>query len=134
MDSHGRIAFVNSAAEKMFGYEQGELENEPVEILIAETLREGHVKQVANFFREPRTGTMAADRELFGRRKDGSSIALQIGLSSIRSGERRFAARQYCRYQRAQVDRKDRAKSSGAKGAHFWSGAARRFHLEHRAR
>ncbi len=91
VDEEGRIVFTNSSAEKMFGYEQGELENQPVELLIGDVLRERHVKHRAEFFRELRRGLMAADRELFGRRKDGSEIALQIGLSSIRLAERRFA-------------------------------------------
>jgi len=88
-DEDGRIAYANCAAERMFGYEQGELNYQPVEILVPGALREAHLKHKAGFLVQPKARIMAAGRELRGRRKDGSEIALQIGLSSIRLGDRR---------------------------------------------
>jgi PAS domain S-box-containing protein len=91
VDEKGCIIFANAAAEKMFGYERGDLENQPLEILVPSPLREGHTQQTRGFFHDPKTRMMAAHRELYGSKKDGSPIAVQIGLSSIRLGEKRYA-------------------------------------------
>jgi PAS domain S-box-containing protein len=85
VDEDGRIAFANSSAEKMFDYGPCELENQPFEMVLPEVLRDTHVKDTAIFFDKP-----MAKRELHGRRKDGTGIALQVSLSSIRLGQRNF--------------------------------------------
>jgi len=80
VDENGQIAFANTSAEAMFGYEQGELENQQLEQILPNAL---------GAFRDAQPGPVV-DRELYGRRKDGSEIALQIKWNSIRLADERF--------------------------------------------
>src|SRR5687768_11924909 len=64
VDTAGSIVLVNSLAEKMFGYLRDELIGRPIEILVPDRFRVGHVAHRASYFREPRTRPMGEGREL----------------------------------------------------------------------
>lgn len=82
----GTIMFVNSRAEKLFGYEDGELVGRSVETLVPERLREPHREQRAGYHESPRIRAMGAGLELRGLRADGSEFPADISLSIIESG------------------------------------------------
>ena len=81
----GTIALVNLALEQQFGYAHGELIGQPVEVLLPEPLQSSHAALRSDYSSDPRTRPMAAGRELFGRRKDGSRIPVEISLNAIRT-------------------------------------------------
>lgn len=85
VDREGRIVLVNSQAESLFGYARNELLGEPVEMLVPFALRGAHPHHRAAFERSPKSRPMGAGRDLYGLRKDGSAIPLEIGLSPIRT-------------------------------------------------
>jgi PAS domain S-box-containing protein len=87
VNTTGRIVLVNTPAEKMFGYQDGELLGELVEILLPQRFRGIHVGHRANYFMQPRTRTMGAGLELFGVRKDGIEFPVEISLSPIETEE-----------------------------------------------
>jgi PAS domain S-box-containing protein len=82
-DRDGRIVLVNRKCEELFGYAREELIGQPIEQLVPEQLREAHPAHVASFLRAPSTRPMGVGRELFGQRKDGTQVAVEIGLNPI---------------------------------------------------
>jgi PAS domain S-box-containing protein len=85
VDQSGRIVMANPATEKMLGYAENELIGQSVELLVPEDLRSGHVSHRAGYFGNPQTRPMGLGRDLQARKKDGSVIDVEIGLSYIQS-------------------------------------------------
>jgi two-component system, LuxR family, sensor kinase FixL len=83
VNEQGRIELVNTATEMLFGYWREELIGEPVEVLVPERFRESHPFLRANSVSATKAPVMGARRELFGRRKDGSEVPVEIGISRI---------------------------------------------------
>lgn len=86
-DSGGRIAMVNVQAERLFGYRRGELEGQPVEVLVPEASRAVHVPHRVGYVAHPETRPMGAGIQLSGRRRDGSVFPADISLAAIDSDE-----------------------------------------------
>lgn len=80
-----RVALVNRHAEELFGYARAELVGRPLEILIPERLRGHHGELVARYIDAPQARAMGKGRELFGMRKDGVEIPIEIGLNSLKT-------------------------------------------------
>ena len=81
--TNGRIELVNLQTERLFGYDRQELLGQPVEMLVPAALRGAHVGHRSHFFSGPTARAMGAGRDLFGIRKDGSEVPIEIGLSPI---------------------------------------------------
>ncbi len=82
-DRDGRIVLVNREVERMFGYDRAELMGLPVDILVPERFRGHHPAFRAGFQADPHTRAMGAGRDLYGLRKDGTEIPLEIGLNPV---------------------------------------------------
>jgi PAS domain S-box-containing protein len=83
VNQEGQITLVNQQAEKTFGYAREELLGRPIEMLVPERVRSDHRGFRHDYFCDPQARPMGAGRELFGRRKDGSEVPVEIGLSPI---------------------------------------------------
>src|SRR6266702_4614819 len=90
VDTEGRITLVNAQAEAVFGYAREELIGHPIEMLVPERLKSHHAGDRHGYFGDARARPMGAGRELFGRRKDGSEVPVEIGLNPIHTSERLF--------------------------------------------
>jgi PAS domain S-box-containing protein len=86
-NSTGRIVLANSQAERLFGYDAGELRGQAIEVLLPRRLRGSHVGHRTSYFNQPRTRTMGAGLELYGVRKDDVEFPVEISLSPIKTEE-----------------------------------------------
>ena len=89
-DGEGRITELNAQVSSFFGYERAELIGLPVENLIPERFRKGHIGHRNEYHAEPRTRPMGAGFELYGRRKDGTEFPVDIMLSPVRTAGGNF--------------------------------------------
>jgi PAS domain S-box-containing protein len=90
VNEQGRIALVNSQTEKLFGYARAELLDQPIEKLVPDRYASLHPNHRDMFLRDPTTRAMGAGRDLYGRRKNGSEVPIEIGLNPIRTDEGNF--------------------------------------------
>jgi PAS domain S-box-containing protein len=85
VDGGGKIVFVNAAGERLFGYQQGELLGQSVEVLVPERFRDKHPADCAAYRADPRSLLLGIGRDLYARRKDGIEFPAEIGLSPLRT-------------------------------------------------
>jgi two-component system, LuxR family, sensor kinase FixL len=90
INAEGRIELANAQAEAVFGYARDELVGHPVEILVPERFRSQHPYYRKSYLADPKARAMGAGRELFGRRRDGSEVPVEIGLNPIQSSDGLF--------------------------------------------
>ena len=87
VNQSGQIILVNNQTEKLFGYTRKELFEKKLELLIPERFRRHHPDLRMNFFQQPQTRPMGAGRDLFGLKKDGTEVQVEIGLNPIETQE-----------------------------------------------
>ncbi len=83
VNSEGVIVQANSQTERMFGYTQGELLGQSVEMLVPVGQRGLHHRNRERFSQRPERRAMGAQLDLRGRRKDGSELPVEISLSPV---------------------------------------------------
>ena len=83
VDQNGRIQLANKQVENMFGYNQMELNDLTHDVLLPDRLQAVHAKHRRNYHLTPRSRPMGIGLDLYGRRKDGSEIPVEISLSPI---------------------------------------------------
>ena len=81
VDKQGEILLPNSQAAALFGYTRAELVGMRIDALIPERFRASHEQHREAYVAQPAVRPMGAGLELFGRRKDGSEVAVEISLS-----------------------------------------------------
>jgi len=112
VDQTGKIVLVNREVERLFGYGREELLGQSVEVLVPERFRHHHPVYRTEFFREPHRRAMGAGRNLFGLKKDGTELPVEIGLNPIETEEGLFvlssivdiSARQHAEEERRRLE------------------------------
>jgi diguanylate cyclase (GGDEF)-like protein/PAS domain S-box-containing protein len=91
-DENGRIASFNLAAQRLFGYQTGEVLGHEANLIIAEPYREMFAGYLASWMRPGReTAATAGSRELWGRRNDGTTFPMEFRATRLFvGGEKRF--------------------------------------------
>lgn len=86
----GRIVLVNPAALRMFGYNVGELVGRPIEVLIPERFSHNHEALRDGFYEDPQNRIMGHGRELYGKKKNGEDLPVEVSLSFYKQEEELF--------------------------------------------
>ena len=86
MDSSGRITQVNHRCTPIFGYEPGELINQSIDMLLPTDLVTRHARHRAGFMTSPKARPMGIGQDLLARRKDGTEVAVEVGLATLTLG------------------------------------------------
>lgn len=81
--SNGKIQLINKQTENYFGYNRSELIGNKIEMLVPNAVEINHEHLRSVFVSHPTTRYMGADRNLFGLRKDGSKIPIEVTLNPI---------------------------------------------------
>jgi PAS domain S-box-containing protein len=86
----GDIVLVNPAAERMFGYNSGEIIGKPIEILIPDRVKPNHHELREGFYENPSNRVMGHGRDLYGRKKDGANLPVEVSLSHYKRNSELF--------------------------------------------
>src|SRR5262245_39176322 len=89
VDGGGRIVLVNAQVETLFGYGRQEIVGQPIDMLVPQRLRGRPPGFRAAFLGDPKSPP-GVGRDLFGLRKDGSEVPVQIGLNPLDTPEGQF--------------------------------------------
>lgn len=85
-DGEGRVVSWNSAAQRLFGYTEGEILGQPLTTIMPTRYREDHLRGLE--FVKATGGAIQTGRtiELYGLRKDGSEFPIELSISTWKSG------------------------------------------------
>jgi PAS domain S-box-containing protein len=80
VDEKGVIIQANAAAHRMFGC-QDSLENQSIEVLLPENIRDSHKRNRDNYKQSPKARAMGQGMDLYGRHFDGRTFPVEVSLS-----------------------------------------------------
>ena len=86
----GIIGTVNHAAERMFGYNTTELTGRNFSMLVPELDKDLHDGSLAYYSASDAARSIGAEREVLGKRRDGSHFPLEIATSEMLLGSERY--------------------------------------------
>jgi PAS domain S-box-containing protein len=90
VDRRGTIHLVNALTEQLLGYRRDELVGQSVDRLVPARFGATHDGFRAAFFADSRQRPMGEGRELYALRKDGTEVAVEIGLSPVETADGPF--------------------------------------------
>jgi two-component system sensor kinase FixL len=90
IDDRGIIESVNPATERIFGYAADELLGKNVSLLMPAPDRQHHDGYIAKYLDTRRPKIIGIGREVEGRRKDGSHVPVELGVTEMSIAGRRL--------------------------------------------
>jgi diguanylate cyclase (GGDEF)-like protein/PAS domain S-box-containing protein len=86
-DENGRIASFNQAAQRLFGYASAEVLGREAKLIIAGPSQEQFARYLAGWARpDLETPAASGSREMWGRRKDGSTFPIELRATRMLLG------------------------------------------------
>ncbi len=86
VDDNGKVLLANNSFLDMFGYQESEILDQPIEIFVPNSFRKKHVKNRDNYIAHPRQRPMGLGMDLFGLKKSGEEFPIEISLSHTKIG------------------------------------------------
>ncbi|KKM82447.1 hypothetical protein LCGC14_1319570, partial [marine sediment metagenome] len=91
IDDEGIVRSFNPAAERVFGYAADEVIGQNVKMLMPEPHRSEHDGRLSHYKETGEGGVVGkAGREVPGKRKDGSIVPIELGVSEVRVADERL--------------------------------------------
>jgi len=87
IDIHGAIQSVNAAAERIFGYSAAELLGQNVKMLMPPPYQEEQRSVSVEIFATGDKRMIGIGREAEGRRKDGTTVSVDLAVSEMKKPE-----------------------------------------------
>ncbi|MBI3518256.1 MAG: PAS domain-containing sensor histidine kinase [Bacteroidetes bacterium] len=88
-NEQGEILRINPSAEKLFKYEKDELLGKKIEILVPKRFS-SHENHREKYNEHPHARSMGAGMELYGLKKNGEEVPVEISLSPYSNAEGKF--------------------------------------------
>ncbi|PWT97052.1 MAG: PAS domain-containing sensor histidine kinase [Bacteroidetes bacterium] len=86
----GKIILMNPAALKMFQYNVQDIEGQSIEILIPDQYKKSHQHLREGFYHKPENRVMGHNRDLFGKKKDGTGFPVEVSLSHYKKDDQTY--------------------------------------------
>ena len=90
VNQQGKIVLANPSAGRMFDYEPDELVGKSIEILIPERFSSHHHQLRDGFYEKPSNRVMGQGRDLYGKKKDGTDLPVEVSLSHYNKEDQLF--------------------------------------------
>jgi PAS domain S-box-containing protein len=90
VNQQGEIVLANPSAGRMFGYDPDELIGQQIEILIPERFSTYHHHHRDGFYEKPSNRVMGQGRDLYGKKKDGTDLPVEVSLSHYKKENQLF--------------------------------------------
>ena len=87
-DEKCNIESFSASAEKIFGYEENEVIGKNVKILMPDNIASDHSSYLERYKTTGEKQIIGTNREVLGKRKDGSTFPMELAISEIRIGTR----------------------------------------------
>lgn len=88
-NEQGEIIRINPSAEKLFKYDHDELLGKKIEVLIPKRFS-AHEKHREDYNKHPHARAMGQGLQLFGLKKDGTEVPVEISLSPYSTASGKF--------------------------------------------
>ncbi|PPK72577.1 PAS domain S-box-containing protein [Methylobacter tundripaludum] len=90
IDGNGIIETINSAGEKIFGYQHSEVVGQNVSMLMPEPYHSEHDDYLRHYMATGESKIIGIVREIVGKRKDGSVFPMELAVSEMLIDGRRM--------------------------------------------
>ncbi|OGQ36420.1 MAG: hypothetical protein A3F16_05960 [Deltaproteobacteria bacterium RIFCSPHIGHO2_12_FULL_43_9] len=87
VDAKGKIVLVSKEIKSILGYGKKELTGKSVDVLVPHPVQKKHHRLRADYMKNPTPRMLGHGRDLFAKRKDGSMVPVEIGLSPMRDND-----------------------------------------------
>jgi PAS domain S-box-containing protein len=87
IDTQGAITLFSRAAERIFGYQAGEILGRNVKLLIPEPFQSEHDGYLQHYLATGERHIIGIGREVIGLRKDGSTFPMDLSVTELLSDE-----------------------------------------------